>query len=114
MRKFPKIEFDELWIPALLCLISALPLTGVLWVNGFGFLNSIIFGLFTGLFVGLTFLSDEYKILRVICALILATAALTLSLHAQFDLHVTVLIVTAGAILGYFARKWIDIIWYVS
>jgi len=72
------------------------------------------FGISTGLFAGLSFLSDEYKCLRVICALILAAAAVILSHQAEFSKVVSISVVTAAAILGYFARKWIEIIWYVS
>ena len=114
MRDFPKIEFEELWIPALLCLIVALPLTVVLWFNGFGFINCFLFGIVTGIFVGLSFLSIKYKFLRIICAIILAAAAMLLSMHAQFSTPLTILVVSLGAILGYFARKWIEIIWYAS
>jgi len=114
MRNFSEIDFGDIWISVLICLVLALPLTGVLWVNGFGFLNSIIFGISTGLFAGLSFLSDEYKCLRVICALILAAAAVILSHQAEFSKVVSISVVTAAAILGYFARKWIEIIWYVS
>ena len=106
--------FDEIWPAGLVALVIGLSLTGVLFFNDFDFLPSAIIGLLVGLFSALAFLSEEYPILRIVCAVIGGLLAALLSYHASFSISVSVGVVGIGLLLGYFARKWIEVFTYIS
>jgi type III secretory pathway component EscS len=105
--------FDEIWPAGLIALFCGAPLMCVLLFNGFGFLPSAIVGLLVGLFSALAFLSEEYPIFRISCAIIGAILAALLSHHASFSIPVSVGVIGFGSLLGYFARKWIEVFTYI-
>ena len=105
--------FDEIWLAGLVALFCGVPLMCVLLFKGFGFLPSAIIGLLVGLFSALAFLSEEYPIFRIVCSIIGAILAALLSHHASFSLPISVGVIGFGLLLGYFARKWIEVFTYI-
>lgn len=114
MTRLPKIEIEDFWLAIVVGGILALPLTVVLIFNGIGYLPSFVVGLSVGLFAALAVLSEEYKFLRVICALIGITMAVLICQHVNFSMPITILGAGLGALLGYFSRKWINILSYIT
>lgn len=108
------LVFDEIWPAGLVALFCGAPLGIVLWFNGFGFLPSAVIGLLVGIFAALAYLSEEYPIFRFVCAFIGAILATWLSLHISFSISVSVGVIGFGLLLGYFARKWIEVLTYIT
>lgn len=106
--------FDEIWPAGLIALFCSVPLMCVLLFNDFGFLPSAIVGLLVGLFSALAYLSEEYPIFRVVCAVIGAILATLLSHHASFSIPVSVGVIGFGLLLGYFARKWVEVFTFIT
>ena len=114
MEKFRKIDAGDIWWVGVFGIIAALPITLTLGIGGLGYLRSAVTGVLVGLFISLVFLSEEYKFLRIICALIGTALALLICNHTNFSWPVNILVVGAGTILGFFARKWVEFIWYIN
>ncbi len=95
-------------------IISAVPITWVLIANGIEFLPSITVGLLTGLYAVMAYFSEDYKWLRWVCAIIGLALAVALSIKAGFVLSTTIIVSILGGVLGYFARKWIEIIFHAT
>lgn len=106
--------FDEIWPAGILVLFCGAPFVIVLWRNGFGFLQSAVVGLLVGLFAVLAFLSEDYPMFRIACAFIGAILAAWLSLHVSFSIPVSICVIAFGLLLGYFARKWIEIFTFIT